>query len=94
MPNLMLDILDLLGALLRLIGFLVFGFGLGWFVLDAYRKDNWQLQVAALLGFVFAAVGLAKYLSAGSLGMFALGAGGAMLMWGMSKDKKKDEEDE
>jgi len=93
MPTVLYDILDIAGALLRLIGFLVFGLGLGWFALDAYRKENWQLQATAFLGFVFAAVGFAKYLSAGSLGMFAIGAGGALLMWGMSKDKKKDDED-
>ena len=93
MPNVLYDVLDMAGALLRLIGFLVFGLGLGWFALDAYRKESWQPQVAAFLGFVFAVVGLAKFLSPGSLGMFTLGAGGAMLMWGMSKGKKKDEDE-
>ena len=93
MPNILYEILNMAGALLRLLGFLVFGLGLGWFALDAYRKESWQLQVAAFLGFVFGTVGFAKYLSAGSLGMFAIGAGGALLMWGMSKDKKKDDED-
>ncbi len=93
MPNVLLDILDMAGAILRLIGLLVFGLGLGWFALDAYGKESWQLQVAAFLGFVFAAVGFAKFLSPGSLGMFALGAGGALLMWGMSKGKQKDDEE-
>jgi len=94
MPNILYDIFDIVGALLRLIGLLVFGLGLGWFALDAYRKENWQLQIAVFLGFVLAAVGFAEYLSAGAMGMFSLGAGGALLMWGMSKDKKKaDEED-
>lgn len=94
MPTVLFDVLDLLGAILRLIGLLVLGLGLGWFALDAYRKESWQMQVAAFLGLVFAAVGLAKFLSAGALGMFALGAGGALLMWGMSKGKKKDEDEE
>ncbi|OQY31099.1 MAG: hypothetical protein B6I38_06330 [Anaerolineaceae bacterium 4572_5.1] len=94
MPPLVFDILDILGALLRLIGLLVFGLGLGWLTLEAFRKDSWQLQTAAFLGFVIAAVGMAKYVSAGSLGMFAAGAGAAMLMWGMKKDKQEDEDEE
>ena len=93
MSNALYDILDMAGAFLRLIGLLVFGLGLGWFALDAYRKENWQLQVAVFLGFVFAAGGLAKFLSPGALGMFTLGAGSAMLTWGMSKGKKKDDEE-
>lgn len=94
MPNVLFDILDLAGAILRLIGLLVFGLGLGWFALDAYRKENWQLQIAVFLGFVLAAVGFAEFLSAGAMGMFSLGAGGALLMWGMSKDKKKNKDEE
>jgi len=94
MPTLLYDIFDMAGAFLRLIGFFVFGLGLGWFALDAYRKENWQLQITAFLGIILAAIGLAKLLSPGSLGMFALGAGGALLMWGMSKDKKKDADEE
>lgn len=94
MPNLVFDILDLFGALLRLIGLLIFGLGLGWFALEAFRKESWQLQIAVFLGFVFSIVGLAKFLSAGALGMFGIGAGGAMLMWGMSKGKKKDEDED
>ena len=94
MPNVLFDILDVAGAILRLIGLLVFGLGLGWFALDAYRKENWQLQIAVFLGFVFTAVGFAEFLSAGSLGMFTLGAGGALLMWGMSKDKKKNKDED
>ena len=56
MPGVLYDILELAGALLCLIGFLIFGLGLGWFTLDAYRKEHWQLQVAVFVGFVFAAV--------------------------------------
>lgn len=93
MPTMLYDILNLLGAILRLVGVLVLGLGLGWFSLDAYRKENWQTQVTSLAAFVFAAVGLAKFLSPGALGMFALGAGGALLLWGKGKDKKEKEEE-
>lgn len=36
-------ILGILGNLVRAIGFLVFGFGITRFTLDAYNKANWQL---------------------------------------------------
>lgn len=94
MPNVLFDILGLAGAILRLIGLLVFGLGFGWFALDAYRKENWQLQIAVFLGFVLAAVSFAEFLSAGAMGMFSLGAGGALLMWGMVKGKQKDADKE
>jgi hypothetical protein len=56
MPDLLIQILNLLGAVLRLIGLLIFGLGMGWFALEAFRKENWQLQIAVFLGFVIGAV--------------------------------------
>ncbi len=34
-------ILGILGNLIRAIGFVVFGFGIARFTLDAYNKANW-----------------------------------------------------
>jgi len=86
MPILVTDIFSLLGFLLRAAGFGLFGFGIGKFVLDAYAKAAWQLQIALVLGFFGLLIGLADFTSPGSVGAFALGAGIAFLM------KKKAEE--
>jgi len=81
------EILGLFGFLLRAVGFGLFGFGIGKFVLESYAKANWQLQIALALGFLGLLVGLTDFASPGSAGAFALGAGIAFLA------KKKVEEE-
>ncbi|MBA4380802.1 MAG: hypothetical protein C0393_09065 [Anaerolinea sp.] len=95
MPTIVYDILDLFGALFRLLGMLVFGLGAGWFALEMFRKGQqaWQLQIALFLGFAGLAVAAMYFLAPGGLGAFAIGAGAAMLVWGMKKPKKEEEED-
>jgi hypothetical protein len=85
-------ILAVLGFLLRGLGFLVFGFAIGRFVLDAYQKANWQLQIALALGFFGLLIGLTDFASPGSSGAFALGAGVALIMANMNKNKGDEEE--
>jgi len=85
-------ILGILGNLVRAIGFLVFGFGIARFTLDAYNKANWQLQIALALGFFGLLIGLTNFATPGSSGMYALGAGVALIMNMMPK-KTGDEEE-
>jgi len=94
MPQIVYEILDLLGALIRLLGMAVFGLGAGWFVLEVFRKGQqaWQLQLALFLGFCGLAIALAYFTTAGALGGFGIGVGAAMFVWGMQKPKKKEEE--
>ena len=81
------DVLSLLGFIVRALGFALLGFAVGRFTMDAYKNDWWQVQVALAVGFFGLLVGLTHYSSAGSMGMFALGASAAMLM---SFSKKKE----
>ncbi len=79
-------ILQLLGIIVRALGALVFGVGVGWFTLQAsdWYRGQWQFGVAAYLGLLgtFALIG--HWISgAGTLGGFGLGAGLALLIWGM-----------
>jgi hypothetical protein len=91
MPPIVSEIFSFLGFLLRAFGFLLFGFGAGRFMLDAYQKATWQVQVAFVLGLFGVLIGLTDFSSPGSAGAFALGAGAAFLMSGMPK-KKDDSE--
>ena len=93
MPNIVNEIFSLLGFLLRALGFLVIGYGLGRFTMDAYKKANWQLQIALALGFFGLLIGITDFASAGSAGAFALGAGAAFVMPGMPKKDDDKEED-
>jgi hypothetical protein len=83
MPPVVSEIFSFLGFLLRAVGFLLFGYAVGRFVLDSYAKAAWQLQIALLLGFFGLLVGLTDFSSPGSAGSFALGAGIALFMANM-----------
>ncbi len=78
-------IIDILAILFRFIGMLAFGFGAGWFAFEAYQKGAWQVQIAALLGLLGVVIGLADFTSAGALGAFGLGAGGAIIAFGLPR---------
>jgi predicted permease len=89
MPTILTDVINLLGALVRLLGLVVLGYGMARFALDAYRKgvQTWQLQAIVFLGFVGLVAALANYTSAAGLGGFGLGAGVAFLLGLRSSDK-------
>ena len=90
MPPLINDIFYVLGFLLRALGFLVVGYGLARFALDAYNKAVWQVQIALALGFFGLLIALTDFSSAGSAGAFALGAGIAMLMSARAANAEED----
>jgi len=87
--NQVAEVLSVIGFVIRALGFIVLGFGLGRFTMDAYKKAVWQVQIALAVGFFGLLVGLTNYSSAGSMGMFALGAGIAILLSGMTKKEEE-----
>lgn len=92
MPQL-LDVFELLGYLLRPIGAVVFGLGAGWLTLQAFaaHERSWQLAVAAVLGLLAAFVLIGRWVPGGAtLGAFGLGAGAALLIWGLG-EKPEDQ---
>ena len=95
LPDWLKTTFELLSALLRIIGLLLFGLGAGWLVLEFLRKgaQAWQLQIALFLGFAGLGIAMAVYLSPAALGAFGVGAGVAMLLWGLPKPKAKEEEE-
>ncbi len=86
------EVLSVIGFVIRALGFIVLGFGVGRFTMDAYKKAVWQVQIALSVGFFGLLVGLTNYSSAGSMGMFALGAGIAILLSGMAKKEEDTKE--
>ena len=93
MPTVVSDVLDVLGALIRLFGMLALGYGVARLTLDMYRKgiQTWQLQAAIFLGFVGLVIALADFTSAAALGGFGLGAGVALIMGLNTKKEEKVE---
>lgn len=93
MPPIILDVLNVFGAIVRLFGMLVLGFGFARLALDMYHKgtQTWQLQAVIFLGFVLLLAALADFTSAASLGGFGLGAGIALLIGLNAKKEEKTE---
>ena len=46
MPPVVNDLFELFGLLIRFLGFLVAGYGLGRFVFDHYKLSEWQVRIA------------------------------------------------
>ncbi|MEZ0396728.1 MAG: hypothetical protein ABWK53_09920 [Anaerolineales bacterium] len=89
------DIILLLGALVRLIGFLGIGLTAGWLTLEFLRKAQqaWQLQIAVFLGLLGLVIAMTLYLAGAptALGLFGIGLTAAILLWGLPKKEKKEE---
>lgn len=90
--NVFTEILSLIGFVIRALGFIVLGFGIGRFAMEAYKKAVWQVQIALILGFFGLLIGLTNYASAGSMGMFALSSGAAMILSNMPKKEDAEED--
>ena len=88
------QVLSTLGFVIRAIGFLLLGFGVARFTLDAYYKAVWQVQVALAVGFFLLLIGLTNYASPASMGTFAIGAGAALMMQFMGKKEEPKEKEE
>jgi hypothetical protein len=91
MPPIVYEIIDLLASLIRFLGFAVFGLGIGYLAVDLLRKASWPLQMAVFLGLSGLAIALTVFTAVGALGAFVLGAGVAVLIWGLPKKPKEEE---
>lgn len=88
------EVLSTVGFVIRAIGFLLLGFGVARFTLDAYYKAVWQVQITLAAGFFLLLIGLTNYSSPASMGTFAIGAGVALMMQFMGKKEEPKEEPE
>ncbi|MEW6567435.1 MAG: hypothetical protein AB1449_04570 [Chloroflexota bacterium] len=90
-------LLELFGYLVRPLGALIFGLAAGWLTVRAFKMEEmgWQLPLASLLGVLAAFVLLGYWVEGGgTLGMFGLGAGAAVLIWGLAGSRKPQDEDD
>ena len=93
MPSIVYEIINLLASLLRLIGMAVLGVSLGYLVVDLLQKaQGWPMQMAIYLGLLGLVIAMVIFLVPGALGLFGIGFGVAIFLWGMPKKKKEDQE--
>lgn len=86
------ELLILLGAALRALGSLVFGVGIGWLMLKLVKEagKTWQLVAAIWLGLLGTFLVITGWgPSSTTAGAFGLGAGAAILIWGLAIKPKK-----
>jgi NhaP-type Na+/H+ or K+/H+ antiporter len=92
MPNIVYEIINLLGSILRLLGMAALGVSLGWLAVDLLRKAQaWPMQAVVFLGLVGLVIALVVFLSWGALGAFGIGVAVAIFLWGMPKKQKEEQ---
>ena len=92
-----LDVLDIAGYVLRFLGAIVFGLGVGWLTIRMVKQEMvaWQLMVAVYLGLLASFVLLGHWVVGGAtLGAYGLGAGAGLLIWGLVQPRSKDDDEE
>ena len=82
-------LLDYIGWGLRFVGMLVFGLMSAWLVMRAFAESAkaWQVQTAAVLGFLYLAGVMVNSQHPASAGAYTLAAGVGLFIWGFNKDK-------
>jgi hypothetical protein len=92
MPQLVIDIINLIASLLRLLGVAALGVGIGYLAVDLFHKaQEWLMQAILFLGLAGLVIAMVVFLAPGALGAFGLGFGAAIFLWGMPKKQKEEE---
>ncbi len=75
----------IIGTLVQGIGMLVFGVGVGWLATYAFKHTSnlWPLAAIVFFSLVGAATLFVHWGTPGTVGAFALGAGGGTLFFGL-----------
>jgi len=85
------QVIEILGLIVQILGLVLFGVTAGWFTLYIVNQPekSWQLLgIVYSVLLVFVAL-LVRYLTPGALGAFLVGASGAMIYWGLIKNREK-----
>ena len=93
MPQIVFDIINLIAALIRLLGVAALGVAIGYVAVDMLHKaQTWPLQAAFFLGLAGLVIAMVVFLAPGALGGFGLGFAAAIFIWGMPRKKKEEKE--
>ena len=93
MPQIVIDIINLIASLVRLLGMAALGVAIGYLAVDMLRKaQTWPLQAALFLGLAGLVIAMVVFLAPAALGGFGLGFGAAIFIWAMPKKQKETAE--
>jgi len=85
------NVVEIIGIFVQILGLVLFGITTGWFTLYVINQPdkNWQLQSIVYSVFLVFVAMLSRYLTPGAFGAFLTGAAGAMIYWGLIKNREK-----
>jgi NhaP-type Na+/H+ or K+/H+ antiporter len=93
MPQIIFDLINLIAALIRLLGMAALGVTIGYLAVDMLNKAlTWPLQMAFYLGLIGLVIAMVVFLAPGALGGFGLGFAAAIFIWAMPRKKKEEKE--
>ena len=83
--------IEILGLFVQVLGLVLFGVTVGWFTLHVINQPekSWQLQSIAYSVFLVFIGLMVRYLNPGALGALLVGLSGAMIYWGLIKNRVK-----
>ena len=87
------EVIEIIGMFVQVLGLILFGVAAGWFTLHVISQPekNWQLQSIVYSVFLIFVALMTKHLTPGALGAFLVGTAGAMIYWGLIKNREKPE---
>lgn len=85
------QIIEVIGLIVQILGLVLFGVTTGWFTLHVINQSDksWQLQSIVYSVFLVFIGLMVRFLTPGALGSLLMGLSGAMLYWGLIKDRVK-----
>lgn len=85
------QVIEVLGMIVQFLGLVLFGVAAGWFTISLTKGADqpWQLKSIVYSVFLVFIALLGRSLTAGAFGSLLLGAAGAIIFWGLIKDREK-----
>ncbi len=85
------NVAEIIGIFVQVLGLVLFGITTGWFTLFVINHPDktWQLQSIVYSVFLVFVAMMSRNLTPGAFGAFLTGAAGAMIYWGLIKNRKK-----
>jgi xanthine/uracil permease len=87
------EVLEIIGIVIQVLGMVLFGVAAGWFTLHVIGlpEKSWQLKSIVYSVFLVFVALMVKHLTRGAEGALLVGTAGAMIYWGLIKNREKPE---
>jgi hypothetical protein len=93
MPQIVIDIISLIGSIIRMLGMAAVGLAFGYLAVEmSHKAETWPMQAALFLGVAGLIIAMVVFGSPAGLGGFGLGFGAAIFIWALPKKQKENPE--